>query len=125
MMFSFNTNRTLALNYEDYINGTWRNDNHSEFDLYETVSPQIFHLVKRVLIRNLTSPFSDAYEVITYEIEKNINYKTLGIEFIRKDYYVTFKTYCLTLKYSDFGFDRSLRCQDLVCPSGISCSRGF
>ena len=102
MMFSYNTNQTLALTYNDYRNGTWRNDNLSEHQLYDTVSPQIFNIVKKVIIRNRTSPFSDAYEVITYDIEKNIDYETLGIEFTRKDYYVTLKTYCLSLKYSDY-----------------------
>ena len=103
MMFSYNTNQTLALTYKDYITyGKWRNDHLSEVDLYDTVSPMIFNLVKKVSIRNLTSPFSDAYEEITYDIQKNTNYEAIGIEFTRKDYYVTFKTYCLTLKYSDF-----------------------
>ena len=60
MMFSYNTNQTLALTYEDYMNGEWRTDNLSEYDLYETVSPQIFNLIKKVVIRNLTSPFREA-----------------------------------------------------------------
>ena len=113
MMFSYNTNQTLAITYKDYMNGEWRNDNLSEFDLYETVSPQIFNLVKRVVIRNQTSPFSDAYEVVTYDIEKNIDYGTLGIEFTRKDYYVTFKTYCLSLKYLIFTFLTCFACQKI------------
>ena len=120
MMFSYHTNQTLALTYKDYMNGKWKNDNLSEVDLYDTVSPKIFNLVKKVLIRNLTSPFSDAYEEITYDIHKNTNYEAIGIEFTRKDYYVTLKTYCLTLKYSDFWLRQKLVIPKLL---GLSFSQ--
>ena len=98
MLFSYKTNQTLALTHNDYENGKWRNENLSEEELFETTSPEIFNLVKRVEIRNLTSQFSDAYDEITYNIDKDLDYETLGIEFSRTDYYVTLKTYCLSLK---------------------------
>ena len=101
-MFSYSTNQTLHLTHEDYLNGEWGYKNISEEELYDLVSPQIFDLVKRVEIRNLTSPFSDAYEMVIYDINKDIDYGALGIQFNRKDYYASLKTYCLSLKYSDF-----------------------
>ena len=86
------------MTHKDYENGKWRNKNLTEEELFETTSPEIFNLVKRVEIRNLTSQFSDAYDEITYNIRKDLDFRTLGIEFSRKDYYVTLKTYCLSLK---------------------------
>ena len=102
-MYSYSTNQTLLLTHEDYLKGEWGYKNISEEELYDLVSPQIFDLVKRVEIRNLTSPFSDAYEKVIYDINKDIDYGALGIQFNRKDYYATLKTYCLSLKYFDFG----------------------
>ena len=98
ILFSYDTSKSLALTHTDYVNGKWRYENFSEEDLYETVSPQIFSLVKRVEIRNLSSPLSDAYDEVTYDIGKDSAYESFGIEFSRKDYYYTFKTYCLSLK---------------------------
>ena len=98
ILFNYNTSQSLALTHADYINGKWKYQNFSEEDLYEIVSPQIFNIVKRVEIRNLTSPLSDAYDEVTYDIGKDTDNEAFGIEFSRKDYYSTFKTYCLSLK---------------------------
>ena len=89
-----------SISFNDYIKGNWSFSKKNEEETYEDMSPDFNFIVSEVKIKKYLSPIGDAYSYhrIKYSNEKDTNGINDFFEVKRKDYYTTFKTYCIELR---------------------------
>ena len=92
------TTDNTSLSFKDYKKGNWSNDKFTGDELYYKVTPDVSDLLKEIVIKRMRSKEGDAYDNVNFPFSKGVSNNHTEIKFTRKDYYSTFRNYCLHLR---------------------------
>ena len=93
------TNTKISLSFNEYKGGNWSNNKFTAEELYNRVTPELSDLVKKIVVKKILSSQGDSYEKLTFSFNKGVESNYSELKFTRKDYYVTLKNYCVSLRY--------------------------
>ena len=90
---------TGTISYRNYSNGSWRIGDLTEEETFDFVAANISDLISTIRIDKQLGPIGNKYERLYFQINELTNFTSMGIQIVRKDYYVYLKTFCLNMRY--------------------------